>query len=255
MADDSALDDYLRSLDAERLQDVISSLEVYENEFAPEHVVPGTIVLLNLLPELPERQRGMFEFDPRMVVGRVVYRLLRSLQVPDAVEGAVWEILPKLTTLYAKFELLTIVGYREHAGHRLISEPVASQLEKDWRVEVRLAPAEVLIKERELFTILLFAIRDADSTEPPFKIVDAPQITLAILKSARSEGRSQTIGSWAVHRSARLAWDGLIKLYGDEATLRERIEHLKALQPEGTDELLQLTDKYLSGWRPRGDDD
>jgi hypothetical protein len=39
-------------------------------------------------------------------------------------------------------------------------------------------------------------------------------------------------------------------LYGDEDTLRERIEKLKATQPEGIDELLQLVDKYLGGWRP-----
>jgi predicted KAP-like P-loop ATPase len=88
MADRSALDHYLRSLNAGRLSDVISSLEAYEGEFAPKHIVPGTIVLLNLLPELPERQRGMFEFDTRMVVRRVVYRLLRSLTAPDAVEAA-----------------------------------------------------------------------------------------------------------------------------------------------------------------------
>ena len=124
MADRSSLDSYLRSLDAERLQDVIASLEAYEDEFAPEHVVPGTIVLLNLLPELPERQRGMLEFDTRMVVGRVVYRLLRALKVPDAVEAAVLEILPELTTLSAKFELLTHVGYREGAGAKLVSESV-----------------------------------------------------------------------------------------------------------------------------------
>jgi hypothetical protein len=75
-------------------------------------------------------------------------------------------------------------------------------------------------------------------------------MTLALLKSARSEALSQSIGSSAVRRSARLAWDSLIKLYGDEDTLQERIETLKATQPEGVDELLQLTDKYLGGWRP-----
>lgn len=252
MVDRSALDSYLRSLDVERLQDVILSLEVYENEFAPEHAVPGTIVLLNLLPGLPERQRGMFEFDPRTVVGRVVYRLMRSLKTPDKVEAAVRESLPELTTLSAKFNLLTIVGHREHAGHKLVSEPVASQLEKDWRAEVRSASVDTLTEETELFRNLLFAIRDADPTEPPLKIADSPQMTLALLKSARSEGRSQTIGSRAVRRSARLAWDGLIELYGNENALRERIEKLKATQPEGVDELLRLADKYLSGWRRGG---
>src|SRR5205823_4539047 len=122
MADRSALDSYLRSLDAERLEDVISSLEAYEDRFAPEHVVPGTIVLLNLMPKLPERQRGMLDLDPRTVVRRVVYRLLRLLKTPDKVEEAVREILPEVTTLSAKAELIVLVGYREDAGHKLVSE-------------------------------------------------------------------------------------------------------------------------------------
>jgi hypothetical protein len=255
MADRSALDSYLRSLDVERLEDVISSLEALENEFASHPVVPGTIVLLNLLPELPERQRGMFELDPRIAVRRVVYRLLRSLQTPDKVGAAVREILPELTTLSAKFELLTIVGYREHAGRQLVSELAARQLEKDWRAEVRAASVDALAKEPELFRILLFAIRDADPTEPPLKIVDVPQITLALLKSARSEVLRQGIESRAVRRSTRLSWDGLIELFGNENTLRERIEHLKATQPKGVDELLRLADRYLGGWRPRDFDD
>jgi hypothetical protein len=48
----------------------------------------------------------------------------------------------------------------------------------------------------------------------------------------------------------QLAWDVLTELYGDEATLRERIESFKATNPEGADDLLALVDKYLGGWRP-----
>jgi hypothetical protein len=255
MADRSALDSYLRSLDAERLQDVISSLEAYEDEFAPKHVVPGTIVLLNLLPELPERQRGMFELDTRTVVRRVVYRILRSLENPDVVEAAVREILPELTTLFTKADLIILVGYREGAGLKLVSEPVASLLEKDWRAEVRSTSVDALTEEAELLRILLLMNREADPAEPQLEIADVPQMTIALLKSARSEVRSQAMGSRAVRRSARLSWDVLIKLYGDEDNLRERIENLKATQPEGVDELLQLADKYLGGWRPGDFDD
>ena len=35
---------------------VIGSLETYEDQFAPEQVIPATIVLLNLLPDLPEKE-------------------------------------------------------------------------------------------------------------------------------------------------------------------------------------------------------
>jgi hypothetical protein len=258
MADRLAFDSYLRSLDAERLEDVISSLEAYEDRFAPEHVVPGTIVLLNLMPQLPERQRGILDLDPRTVVRRVVYRLLRSLKPPDKVkvEEAVREILPEVTTLSAKAELIVLVGYREDAGHKLVSEPVARQMEQSLRADVRSASVDALAGEDKLLYILLLTKRDAELTEPTLKIADLPQMTLALLKSARTEVLSQAMGSWAVRRSARLAWDALIELYGNENILRKRIENLKDTQPEGVDELLDLAYKYLGGWRPRdfGDD-
>jgi hypothetical protein len=108
MADRAALDRYLRSLEAERLQDVIASLEVYEEQFAPDHLVPGSVVLLNLWPEVPERERGMFGVDTRRAVGRVIYRLIRSLTESDAIEAAVPEVLPHVTTLSAKAQLITM---------------------------------------------------------------------------------------------------------------------------------------------------
>lgn len=48
------------------------SLETYQEDFRPEHVLSGSIVMLNLLPELPESAPGMFSFGKGMVVGRVV---------------------------------------------------------------------------------------------------------------------------------------------------------------------------------------
>ena len=251
MADREEFDNYLRSIDPLRLEDVIASLEAFEDQFGPEHVEPGTIVLLNLLPELPERPRGVFDLPPELVVGRVVYRLLRSLKDPGKVEAAVRSILRHLTTLSAKEQLISMVGYREGAGHKLVSEAAAKRFEVEWRSEVRSAPVDFLVKERQLLGILLRAKREADPSEPLLDIPDSPFMTLALLQSARSEVVSQSIGSRAVRRSTRLAWDGLVELYGDEEILRERIQKLKAAQPQGVDEeLLKLADKYLGGWRP-----
>lgn len=256
MADPDGLEVYLRSLDVGRLQDVIASLEAYEDQFAPQHVRPGTIVLLNLLPDLPERKRGMFELDTKFAVTRVTYRLLRSLGNPAAVEAAVRQILPELKSLSAKLELITEVGYREGAGHKLVSEAAAAEFEKALRDEVRARPVDHLAKEGDLVRLFLVAKREGDPSEAPLTIDDAPQLTLAVLRAARSEVRSQAMGSRAVRRSPRLAWDVLIELYGDEATLKERIESLKATGPKGADELLELAGKYLAGWRPKdfGDD-
>ena len=251
MTDRVAFDSYLRSLDAERLEAVISSLEAYEDQFGVAHVVPATVVLLNLLPELPERQRGMYDLDSRLVVSRVVYRLVRSLKDPAAVETAVQEILPQVSTLFSKLELITDIGYREGAGHKLASESTAKRFEKEWRAEVRRATAETLAKEKELLRTLLTTKREAETDEPPIEIPDAPRVTLALIKSARSEVRSQSLGSRSVRRSARLFWDGLVELYKDQEVLRERIQALRALEAEDIGDVLQLADKYLRGWRPK----
>jgi predicted KAP-like P-loop ATPase len=48
MTDREAFDSFLRSINPGRLEDVIVGLEAYEEEYRPEHVVPGTIVLLNV---------------------------------------------------------------------------------------------------------------------------------------------------------------------------------------------------------------
>jgi len=250
LADRDALDSYLGSLDAARLQDVIASLETFEDQFAADHVVPGTIVLLNLLRDLPERPRGMSALDTRLVVTRVTYRLLRSLKDPAAVEAATRQILPELNSLSTKLHLLNSVGYRENVGHKLVSEAAAREFEKTWRDEVRSASADDLATERDIMSILLLAKRDTPPSEPALEIQDAAHLTLAILRSARHEVLSQPMESRAVRRSPRLAWEALIELYGDEATLKARIESLKATNPEDAHELLELVDRYLTGWRP-----
>jgi hypothetical protein len=246
----AAFERFMGGLAVERLQDVIASLEAFEDQFARDHVVPGTTTLLNLLPELPKRQHGMFDLDTRMVVGRVVYRLLRTVGDPDALEADVVEILPELSTLSSKLELISNVGYREGAGHKLVPETSANALEAAWRSEVRSTPVEALLQEAELLRILLVVRKESDPTEPALEIADQPEMTLALLLSARSDARSQMMGTRAVRTTHRLAWDVLVELYGDEDVLRSRIEALKATSPKGADELLALADKYLAGWRP-----
>jgi hypothetical protein len=48
----------------------------------------------------------------------------------------------------------------------------------------------------------------------------------------------------------------LIELYGGEDVLRARIDALKEANLPGTEEILEVSEKYASGWRPKdfGDD-
>lgn len=251
MDDEAALDRHLRSVPPERQEDVIAALQTYESEYKPEHVIAATPVLLNLMGDLPDRLRGMFDVDSRLVVGRVAYRLLRTLDGHEVAAQAVGQIMPKLTSLSAKFQLLTTVGYREGAGHELVSADDARLFEESWREEVRSAEAGDLVDEDDLLRVFYWARADSGPDEVPVDIPADPSVTRAVLRSARSETRSQTDGNRAVRRESVLAWSTLEEVYGDEATLTARIEAMKSSPIDLEEDLAELIDKYLGGWRPR----
>jgi len=79
-------------------------------------------------------------------------------------------------------------------------------------------------------------------------------MTLGLLKGAKQDVKTQTMGNRAVRLSPRLEWDVLVKIYGDEETLKQRLDELKATAPDGVDELIALADKYAGGWRPTRDE-
>lgn len=251
MPDGKSFEDYLRGLDAEQAVDVISSLEAYEDEVTPDRVVPGVISLLNLLPSLPKLDRGMFSLGTQMVVGRVVYRLIRSQNSEEFVENAVHQILPQLTTLFAKRTLIEMVGHRENIGHKLIPVAVSNELEAKWRDDLRALDVDELAREPELLWSLFCLRRDAAQDEPKFVVPTDIRITHSLLLSGRSEAKSQAMGNRAVTRSPRLAWDVLIELYEGEDVLRARIEQLRESPLPGSVELVQLAERYLGGWRPK----
>ena len=55
MTDRDGLNEFVRSLEPTRWQDVVSNLCDLAPRFSPEHVEPGVVVLLNLWPDMPEK--------------------------------------------------------------------------------------------------------------------------------------------------------------------------------------------------------
>jgi hypothetical protein len=127
---------------------------------------------------------------------------------------------------------------------------VAANFERAWRDDVRNAAVAQLASERELVRVLLVAKRESEPGEAPVVLEDSPELTLAVLRSAKGDVRSQAVDSRAVRKSARLAWDVLVELFGSENTLRERVAELRQSDPTDAGELLELFDRYAGGWRP-----
>lgn len=257
--DKTALESGLELVDINQRENVIGSLESFEDEFKPEQVVPGIVVLLNQWPKLPERERGMFDADARLVVGRVTYRLIRSLPDRESIVAAARKALPQIETLGAQFELVTDLGYREGAGHQLISEDDARAIEVEWAQRVSEATAGELMVEPDLLRTLYWATEiRAENNQPPIAIPNESSLTLQILRTGRTYARSQSMGSRAVRKALRLPWSTIESVLGVEAAIRTRVQAVPRDDLDAEDEeLLELADKYLSGWRPRefGDDE
>lgn len=257
MDDSETLDEYLRSLPPDRLMDVIGALENWEEDFSPETVVPASTVLLNLIGDLPEGGPGMFDMRRELVVTRVVFRMLRILPGPADVLIAARNILRALNSHSAKLNLVTIVGYRKGAGHKLVDEADSRALEASWREAVRAASASELSSEWDLLRVLYFAKSGASEGEPEMVIPDDRALHMAMFRRAVGFSKSQSMGSRAVRRRAYLDWDLLVDLFGDEETLRSGLELARQSVGDEDAECLALVDRYLTGWRPKdfGDDD
>jgi hypothetical protein len=59
------------------------------------------------------------------------------------------------------------------------------------------------------------------------------------------------MGSRAVHREARLAWDSLTEVLGDEDGVRVAVERVEEPEDERLAAAVELARRYLDGWRPR----
>ncbi|MCY3541988.1 MAG: NTPase KAP, partial [Gammaproteobacteria bacterium] len=251
LANRNDLDAYLNSINPLRLQNVIASLEVFEEQFAREHVVPGTVVLLNLLPLPDQQRRGMFDLSPKVTVIRVIYRLLRSLNDPAEVETKLKdEIIPELKSLSSELALINIVGYQEGVGHRLVPEGVASKFEKEWNNKVRTTPVNNLVNEYDLLEVLLRTKRA--TKDGSLKIDRSPQLTLALLETAQRERWVREEGNRTIQRISYLAGDDLVELYSDQATLKERIDDLRNANLDDANNLIRLAEQYLDTYRDGG---
>ncbi|WP_370945357.1 P-loop NTPase fold protein [Amycolatopsis sp. cg5] len=250
-----AFEEFFKLLDPHEREDVIVALENFEGEYPVEAVVPGSIGLLNTLPSLPERERGMLSMgDGRLHVTRVVLRLFRRLDDEAKVEAASREVLPQISTLSSKLEFVHMIGHVEGTGHRLVSEVAARELESMLSAEIQRADGAQLKTEPNLLGLMIW-MRNHTEEESTFmtNLFGDPEFNCALLLQSVCQVRSQSVGSRVIQREARLYWETLETIYGDQETLRDGVQsvrhHIDSVDQEVAD-ATELAMKYLTGWRP-----
>ena len=134
-------------------------------------------------------------------------------------------VLPELTSLYSKKELIHLVGHQQ-VGDGLISEEAEAGFSKELFNHAQSMSIDDLAQEKNLASTLKF-IKDSGR---PVEIPDSPKITFVLLRSSLITSEPQPLQS--------LNWYVLIELYGSEGTLKARVDSLNK----------QLKDKDLKQW-------
>lgn len=246
--DAQALKAYLSELEPDQLDAILAGLTAYEKKFTTEMIVPASTTLLNFIDRIPEKTHaGMFDLSrPDLEVGRVVLRLLRKVENEAAREALVAEILAGIETYSSQLDFIHSMGHREGSGLKLVSEAFAQQLQDEFIGRLQKAPPAEPDREWDAWRIY-DAVRDATG-KAPLTAASDPILVRSVLLSAKSTARSQSMGSRRVRKEDRLAWDLVVRLFGSESTVRKAVAN--ARKRLGSDDILDLADKYLGGWRP-----
>ena len=251
ITDPTALATYVDAIDAGRLEDVLVAVSSHDGFGSPDSVIPAVVLILNKMKIVPRRDRGMFGLDSLTRLRLSAFRVFETLVEGDRLD-ALHQILPNLNSFTARLAVLERVGYRDGRGHKLISEEDSRALDRAWRASVRAASAHELLSEPDLLRVLYIATHDADPDEPHLALPPSPELTAAVLRSARTDVRSQSDGDRGVHVSPRLMWDALVAVFGNESLLLERIDPAIGYLD---DEIRSVVERYVSGWRPTIHDD
>lgn len=249
LEDAQALTAYFSSLKKEELETVIEGLTTYEDKFTPDMVVPGSLVLLNLIDAIPVREnRGIFDISrPDMTVGRVVLRLLRRIEEESKREMFVTQIIERVDTYSSQLLLLNLVGNREGVGNNLVSEKFAEQLDKDFANRLQNLPPSEPSREWDAWRIY-YKLQE-HFHEPPLTSQVNPVLLRMVFLSSKTTSQAQMMDSRSVKTEDRLAWDILLELFGTDVEIQNSVNAIR--KRLGEDEVIQLADKYLSGWRPQ----
>lgn len=215
MADRDGFESFLRSLDPSHCARVLWHLADFDDRFSPEHFEPGALVILNLLPELPDRS-PIDGLPLRMIAAEIVADLKRVLTDAYEIEESVRRILSGLTSVASKVELVIQVNKDQTLGKSpVVSEEVATKLNNDLCSEIRSKVANDEIADYNLARVLSF---HKNYGQLPLMIPDTSEMTFRILRSAQAV---MLIGA------PELDWQLLTNIFGKNDALALRIEKLR----------------------------
>ncbi|WP_115789975.1 KAP family P-loop NTPase fold protein [Arthrobacter silvisoli] len=253
ITDATKFESYLRSLDPLELEDVISAFRSFK-AFPEDGAVIFVVTIMNILPDIPERPRGMFDLGARIVAGGLCFRILSGLETEETREAVAKMVMPQLTTLSSKFELLEILVPGEDDEKKLISDALESHLFESLADQVEMSTSAELAHEDQLLRLLYLPKRLG---REPISLSSRKEtsFTVAMIRKACSESIGQSMGNRAIRRTLRLNWETLVELYGTEEALLDALVSIDATEVPADDvQYVSLAFEYAQGNRPKDDE-
>lgn len=241
---------HMRSIPSEYQEDVVVAIGSFD-KLSELGVVVCLTTILNLAPELPERQKSMLDPGPRMSVSRTCYRLLSGLASNESREAVTKIVLPQLETISAKYEVFTILVPGEDKEQKLVSEAFAAYLVEAIVEETRVAPSADLAREDNLLRLLYLPTQLG---QEPMSLESRQEdyFTIAMIRKACTERIGQTVGSRAVKRKWELNWETLITLFRSETAFIDAFQRIDYSKVQEDDvPFLLLAQDYIAGRPPK----
>ncbi len=248
------LRNHLQSMDGHEIEDLCSRLEAFEDKFPAAAVEPATLAFLEQYPNLREGRQGFYDIGASFALTRLVLRLLRILPDDAARESVVRSVSGALN-LSARRLLVDLVGWREGAGHKMVTPAISAQLEEALEHALLAADAQTLGQERDLLQLLQWAddgegLVSAHARE----CASSDTFLIRLFRSGLSESGSKNLDDVIGTTTATLPWSYLRLLLGDDLLCRrvtETMERRASLSLDGRGHLaLDTALKYRDGWRP-----
>lgn len=241
------LEHYLTKLPPETLEDVIDGLASYETKFTDDMVIPGSITLLNLIDTISKKKRrSLFDIAGGFAVRHVVIALLHRVDKEEEREKLISQILEGLETYSSKLYLIDTIRYSNLGEKELVSETFAEQIYSNFVQTLQNTPPNKPSREWNAWRIYYEVGINTGKT--PLSPGNDPNLLRAVLYSLRFTTLPQSLDPLRDQPKDRLEWDKFVNLFGSEDKVKRALSNVR--NKLGDDEVLQLADRYLQGWRP-----
>lgn len=212
MVDRGRLNEFFRSREPAERVAIIQHLAKFHDNFVSEHVEPGSIVILNLLPSCPPEDLNSLRSSIRSTVSG----LLSKLPIGGPLEEAVTRIWAELASPESKYELIVpLVCKGPRYSLDLDREKLTDKFKAEMCNWIRDDYYSDRIEDPFLASFISFLV---SFDKIPVEIPNSPEMTIRIFWSCSKSFFAD---------SPSLYWEILLRTYGDETILRKRMDDLR----------------------------